>query len=93
MDTKDSEDCADLRAYFADETSMLLFALIHLDGDIRKKLLGIDPDLYESEEKAKRWRADLMKKIHPDQCRHPAATKATAKLNKIYGRMIKNADR
>lgn len=93
MDTNNSEGSADLRNYFADEESMLLFALIHLDGEIRMKLLGIDPDLYESEEKAKRWRADLMKKIHPDQCRHPDAAKATAKLNKIYGRMIKNASR
>ena len=90
MDTKDSVDFADFRAYFADETSMPLFALIHLDGEIRMKLLGIDQELYESKKKAKRWRDNLLKKVHPDHCNHTAATIATANLDKIYQRMTKN---
>ncbi len=89
----DSDERAGLVTYFADETSMIMFALLHLDGMIRAKLLGIGEDLYGSEEKARRWRADLLKKIHPDQCTHPDATKATAKVNEIYKRMIKNVGR
>ncbi len=91
MANEDSEDRADLSAYFADETSMILFTLIYLDGSIRERLLGIDEGLYESRARAKGWRGRLLKKIHPDRCRHPEAARATANLDKIYRRMIKHA--
>ena len=79
-------------SYFADEQSMLIFALLYLDGDIREKILGIREEFYESERKAKYWRAKLTKKIHPDYCHHSKANEATAKLNSIYERMIRHAE-
>lgn len=71
---------------------MLIFALIFLDGEIREKILGIREDLYESKSKAKYWKARLIKKIHPDNCSHPSANEATAKLNSLYERMIRHAE-
>jgi hypothetical protein len=78
--------------YFADEPSMLIFALLFLDGEIREKILGIREELYESKSKAKYWRARLIKKIHPDNCKHQSANEATAKLNSLYERMIRHAE-
>lgn len=81
-----------LNEFFADEQSMLIFAIIYLDKDIRAEILGIREDMYESSAKAKRWRAKIVKKIHPDYCHHAQANEATAKLNSIYERMIRHAE-
>lgn len=79
-------------SYFIDEPSMLIFALIFLDGEIRENILGIREELYDSKNKAKYWKARLIKKIHPDICNHPSANEATAKLNSLYERMIRHAE-
>jgi hypothetical protein len=89
MATKESPP---LDTYFHSQDSMLIFALLYLDGDVRAKLLGINEALYESEKKAKNWRAKIVKKIHPDYCKHPRADDATSKLNAIYARMIQHAE-
>ncbi len=78
--------------YFVDEPSMLIFALLFIDGETREKILGIREELYDSKSKAKYWRARLIKKIHPDNCKHQSANEATAKLNSLYERMIRHAE-
>jgi len=80
-----------LSGFFANEQLMLIFALIYLDQDLRVEILGINEEMYESAAKAKRWRAKIVKKIHPDYCPHPQASAATAKLNSIYEGMIRHA--
>lgn len=80
----------DLASYFKDEASKVIFALIYLDKQIRTQVLDIDQSLYESKEKAKKWRDNLAKIIHPDNCQHSRANDAMAKLNDFYRRMTKN---
>jgi hypothetical protein len=81
-----------IASFFVDEQSMLIFTLLYLDGAVREEILGIREELYESQRKAKYWRAKLIKKIHPDYCHHPKANEATSKLNSIYERMIRHAE-
>lgn len=88
-----SEDNAEtIESYFKDRTSMLIFALLHLDQDIRKKILNIDEELYSSNKKAKAWRDSLLKLLHPDKCEHPNASKAIAKVNSLYHRMREHGE-
>ncbi|MDE1181507.1 hypothetical protein [Paraburkholderia sp.] len=82
----------ELIGFFRDEQSMLIFALLYTDMELREKLLDITEELYESEKKAKKWRAKLIKKLHPDHHSHPNATDAVAKLNSIYERMGYHAE-
>lgn len=89
MATKESPS---FESYFSTKESMIIFALLYLEGDIRANILGIREDLYESEKKAKNWRGKIVKLIHPDKCKHPRADDATSKLNAIYNRMIQHAE-
>lgn len=89
MTKKDTEK---LIEFFRDEESMLIFALLHTDMELRETLLGIREELYESEKKAKKWRQKIIGKIHPDHHSHPKADEAVAKLNSIYERMGYHAE-
>ncbi|QJQ03447.1 hypothetical protein C798_25380 [Herbaspirillum rubrisubalbicans Os34] len=84
----DEFDRAEVASYFKDESSLLVFALLHLDLEIRKKVLGISADLYESKADAKKWYRRLRIQIHPDHCKLPGATKAFAELKRMYELMV-----
>lgn len=78
--------------YFSSDSAFFIFVLVHLDGRNRAKLLGITPELYESEKKSKEWRNSIIKFVHPDYCKHPEAGEATAKLNELYEGMKNNGE-
>ena len=77
--------------YFKDEVCEIIFYLLGLEGEVRLKKLGITNRHYKDKEQANEWKMQLIKKIHPDQSKHPMAEEATKELNKLYGSMIKFA--
>lgn len=77
--------------YFISQECEFIYYLAVLDGDAQTKALGIAPSFYKDKEKAKSWRDQIVRKIHPDRSKHPYAGKATEALNSLYKRMLKNA--
>lgn len=76
--------------YFKSKKHRYIFALIELDGQSRATILGITKELYNDKDKAKKWRTNLTKLIHPDVCDIDGAETAMAKINDMYERMIEN---
>lgn len=74
--------------YFKSEAAQIIYALLRLDGDLRLKELGVDKSHIRDPEKAKKWRNNIAKVIHPDLCKHPEAATASAQLSKLYEKMI-----
>lgn len=77
--------------YFISQECEFIYYLSVLDGDAQIKALGIAPSFYKDKKKAKSWRDQIVRKIHPDRSKHPDAGKATEVLNSLYKRMLKNA--
>lgn len=73
--------------YFQSDAARIIYALLELDGEQRLKELGIDKSYTKDLEKAKSWRNNIAKVIHPDVCKHPNASEASIKLTKLYERM------
>jgi len=82
---KDNEDL-----YFKSQAHRYIFALVELDGESRQRVLDINDELYHDKEKAKKWRDNIVKLIHPDSCKIEDMENAMAKLNYLYSRMIKD---
>ncbi|HFJ9494793.1 hypothetical protein CN520_02720 [Bacillus cereus] len=76
--------------YFKSEVDKLIYYIMELDGEVRQEKLNITPFHYQNKEFATTWRNKLMKKLHPDVCKHPMAQKATVELNYLYARMVQN---
>lgn len=70
--------------YFISKAAEYIFYLLELDGEARLEKLGITKMHFVSKDKAKNWRNNIAKIIHPDKCNHKMAREATAKLSKIY---------
>ncbi len=75
--------------YFKSEAARIIYTLLELDGDIRLEKLKAYKSHYLDKDKAKKWRDNLMKIIHPDNCDHPNANIAANKLTELYKEMIK----
>ena len=74
--------------YFKSEAARIIYALLKLDGEPRLRELGIDRSHYRDLGKAKKWRNEVAKLIHPDVCKHPQSTLATNKLTELFGNII-----
>jgi len=74
--------------YFKSEAARIIYALLKLDGEQRLNELGIDRSHYRDLDKAKKWRNEIAKLIHPDLCKHPQSNLATNKLTELFGNMI-----
>lgn len=74
--------------YFKTEQHKIIFALMYTDTSLRERLLGISKELYLDKERAKEWRNDILKKIHPDICKIAGADEAVKSINELYFRMI-----
>ncbi|MBE9235558.1 hypothetical protein IQ227_05770 [Anabaena aphanizomenioides LEGE 00250] len=66
--------------YFKSEASRIIYALVELDQKYRLKELRVNQSHYQDADKARQWRNELAKIIHPDICKHPKAALATSKL-------------
>jgi hypothetical protein len=75
--------------YFKSEAARIIYALVKLDGEQRLKELKIDRSYYRDSEKAKKWRNEIAKLIHPDRCNHPQSAVATNKLSEIFNNMVR----
>lgn len=52
--------------YFKNENLKYIFALTHMGGEDRNKMLRLTDELYENKDKAKKWYHEISKMIHPD---------------------------
>lgn len=52
--------------YFKNENLKYIFALTKMEGQQRNKLINLTDNLYDDEIVARKWRKEIMKKIHPD---------------------------
>lgn len=75
--------------YFKDEVSKNIFYLVELNGKLQMDFLGVSYEFYTDERKANKWYKQMVKKIHPDICRHPKATEAMQSLENLYKGMIR----
>jgi hypothetical protein len=75
--------------YFKSEADRIIYALLRLDGEKRLRELGINKSHTRDLEKAKSWRNQLARLIHPDVCKHPESVEASAELAHLYKQMTK----
>jgi hypothetical protein len=82
---KNSEKGIKMIEFFKSEIDMIIFALTEIESPrTAQKLLGITKKHYQYKRLAKKWRDEILIKIHPDRCRHKDASKACSALNEIY---------
>lgn len=88
---KDHWDTFQKDDYFKNEHLKYIFALTHMEGEERNKILQLTDELYENKDKAKKWYFKIIKIIHPDLNRdyQEQAKEAIEELNIIYGRIEK----
>ncbi len=74
--------------FFKSAAAKAIFYLIYGSGTARTDALKITEELYTDAAKAREWRNNLMKLVHPDSCQHPQAGEAAKEITRIYKRMI-----
>lgn len=74
--------------YFKGEAEKYIFYLLELDGKTRLNKLGVNKMHYAKKETASKWRNEIAKKIHPDNCTNKMAQKAMNELNYLYREMV-----
>lgn len=82
------KEVADDSHYFASVGTEYIYYLVELDGELRTQKLGISKAQFTNKKKAKEWRDQIVKQIHPDVNHHPNATQAMNILNEIYATMV-----
>ena len=84
----DTFQCDD---YFKNERLKYIFALIYMEGKRRNEIIDLTDDLYENEDKAKKWYRGVVKKIHPDlnMDLQVQAENAMRELEILYSRIKK----
>lgn len=76
--------------YFKSKVHRIVFALVELETESRAQILNITNELYHDKKKAKKWRDNLSKMIHPDICKIDGAVEAMSVLNELYEGMIED---
>jgi cell division protein FtsB len=74
--------------YFVSPQAEIVYSIIKLDGEQRLKALGINKSHFKDANKAKKWRNDIAKKVHPDKCAHPQAAQAMDEITAIFENMV-----
>lgn len=77
--------------YFKNKHLRYIFALTHMEGEERNKILHLTDELYENKDDAKKWYHEIAKMIHPDLNRdyQKQAEEAMKELKIIYSRIQK----
>lgn len=77
--------------YFKSERLRYIFALTHMEGEERNRIINLTYSLYENKDEAKKWYHRIAKKIHPDSNRdyQKQAEEAMKELQIIYNRILK----
>lgn len=76
-------------SYFQSKSARYIFALTHMEGKERNRIIELTEELYDDECKAKEWYRSIVKLIHPDmnQANQEDAKKAMDILSEIYDRI------
>ena len=76
-------------AYFKNENSRYIYALVYMDAKERNSVIGLSSSLYGDMEKAKSWYRTIAGKVHPDHNpeNQEDAGKAFEALKNIYKRI------
>lgn len=74
---------------FISEQEKYIYILTRLEGKSRTKELGISDDMYKDKNKAKKWRQNIVKYVHPDK---GGNDEAFQELEKLYQTMIDNEE-
>lgn len=72
---------------FKDASAKAIFYLLYASGEMRTAELGITTSLYRDKDAAKAWHRRMVKLVHPDNCNHPMAARATQEVTRMYKRM------
>lgn len=75
--------------YFQNKSARYIFALTHMEGKERNRIIELTEELYDDECRAKEWYRSVAKIIHPDmnQADQKNAEKAMDVLSEIYDRI------
>lgn len=76
--------------YFKSQEDEIIFYLLEMEGHKRSEKLGITRKCFINKSDAKKWRQQVIKKIHPDKSKNKNASRACAKINQLYEEMINN---
>ena len=73
-------------AYFKNENSRYIYALVYMDAKERNAVIGLDSSFYYDTKKTKDWYRKVAGKVHPDHNpeNQEDAKKAYENLNDIY---------
>jgi len=76
-------------SYFQNKSARYIFALTHMGGEERNRIIELTEELYDDECRAKEWYRSVVKIIHPDmnQANQEDAKKAMDILSEIYDRI------
>ena len=76
-------------AYFKNENSRYIFALLYMEPKARNSVIGLNSSLYDDKERAQKWYRQIAGKVHPDLNpeNQEDAGKAFEALRNIYQRM------
>ena len=53
-------------AYFKNENSRYIFALLYMEPNERDSVIGWDQSFYRDKDKAQKWYRSVARKVHPD---------------------------
>lgn len=84
---KNVEETNEYQQYFKSDAHMLAYALLHLDGKIRMKMLKIKKIMYHSQDSALEWCEDIANRL---ECldNEVIRTLAFYELNQLYLNMV-----
>ncbi|OPX49138.1 hypothetical protein [Clostridium thermobutyricum] len=75
--------------YFKSKSDELIFYILELSGKARNKKIGLNEEIFADKNLAKKWRNQILQKIHPDISKNPKADEAVIKLEQLYELVIK----
>lgn len=70
--------------YFKSSSDELIFYILELSGKKRNEKLGVKESYYKNSDEAKKWRNNILKKIHPDISNNPNASEAIIRFEQLY---------
>lgn len=85
LDLQDNE-------FFKSEKCKYLFCLTQVDGKRRNEAIGLTDELYDDQDKAKKWYRAIVKTIRPDVNVDDVTKRAFYELKKLYDMLMVSFD-
>ena len=91
LEKEDNKICISYEIdYFKTEEDKMIFYIIEMDGKKRSANLGVTRKCFTDKDEARKWKNNMLKKIHPDKTNNKYATDAAAEVNQLYKEMVGN---